>query len=317
MKKILFSLFAVSLLMVGCNKQPAEEEMIVLPDPSTKDVAMSIRFDKGEMLNLELPERAKPNDPDSAIPNQYVELTISAIDLTEDSRYVLYYAEKVTKTFSIDAKGVLMGSCDHLKGYVDLKGVGNLTVDEGGGKIKFDDGQGGQQVALDATVQRIQTTSVVAANLARNWKVKSTYVKVEGGKEGQTASVSRNFVGCDLHEIARFIKEKNFPLSDADVAQLAGYNLTELNFIGNSNMIMNFDGPESYYGTWNVSGNTVTWEMNDSNLLLSAKATGTVSFSGNNSAQLLVNTDVAFGDGKYTGIIRFDLEQVNINSSGR
>ena len=76
-------------------------------------------------------------------------------------------------------------------------------------------------------------------------------------------------------------------------------------------MIMNFDGPESYYGTWNVSGNTLTWEMNDSNKLLSAKATGTVSFPGNKSGQLLINADVASGDEKYTGTIRFDLEQVD------
>ena len=318
MKKALFTLFAASLLMsVACTKKDVE---VVLPEPATKAEAVSIDFNKGEDLKFELLERKKPNDPSSTIADQTVEVKVRSIDLAEGNRYVLYLDEKDTKaTINPSTKMVIwMGRYTVVgQDQYKLDGLCQVTLDKGNGKVTIIPDK---DVAVKAdtaeyeyaaTITPIEATSTVAANLARNWKVKNTYVQIEGGKGDQKVTVKKNFVGCDLHEIGRTLKENKVGLSDADVAQLAGYNLTELNFLGNGNMIMNFDGPESYYGTWNVSGNTLTWEMNDSNKLLSAKATGTVSFPGNKSGQLLINADVASGDEKYTGTIRFDLEQVD------
>lgn len=291
MKKVLFILFAASLfLTAACEKSDP-----VYPDPATKKEAVTIKFNKGQVPEMTISK---------------VDVTITEIDLTEASRYVLF----VTKG---DGKStVWMGQCAPQNGTYNLQGFGNIELLDGkvairpsaGVTVRAESGV----YTYEATIMPMpQMNSATAVNLCRNWKVKSTYVKIEGGKADNKVSLAKSFVGCDLHEIARTLKENKIGLSDADVAKLAGYNLTELNFIGNSTMIMNFDGPESYYGTWNLSGYIVTWEMNDSNALLSAKATGTVSFPGNKSAQLLVNTDVAAGDEKYTGTIRFGLEQID------
>ncbi|MBR5056797.1 MAG: hypothetical protein IKX03_06340 [Bacteroidales bacterium] len=290
MKKVLFILFAASLfLTAACEKSDP-----VYPDPATKKEAVIIKFNKGQVPQMTISK---------------VDVTITEIDLTEASRYVLF----VTKG---DGKStVWMGQCAPQNGTYNLQGFGNIELLDGkvairpsaGVTVRAESGV----YTYEATILPMPQISPAAANLCRNWKVKSTFVKLEGGKADQKVSVSKSFVGCDLHEIARTLKENKIGISDADVAKLAGYHLTELNFIGNSTMIMNFDGPESYYGSWILSGNTITWEINNSNALLSAKATGTISFPGNKSAQLLINTDVAAGDKKYTGTIRFDLEQID------
>jgi hypothetical protein len=291
MKKVLFILFAVSLfLTAACEKSDP-----VYPDPATKKEAVIIKFNKGQVPQMTISK---------------VDVTITEIDLTEASRFVLY----VTKD---DGKStVWMSKYAPQNETYNLQGFGNIELLDGkvairpsaGVTVRAESGV----YTYEATIMPMpQMNSATAANMARNWKVKSTFVKLEGGKADQKVSVSKSFVGCDLHEISRTLKENNIGFSDADVAKLAGYQLTELNFIGNSTMIMNFDGPESYYGSWILSGNTITWEINNSNALLSAKATGTISFPGNKSAQLLINTDVAAGDEKYTGTIRFDLEQID------
>ena len=70
MKKALFTLFAASLLMAAaCEKDGGKT---AFPDPATKDVAVSIAFDKGEILKMNLPERAKASYPGSAKPDAYI-----------------------------------------------------------------------------------------------------------------------------------------------------------------------------------------------------------------------------------------------------
>jgi len=313
MKKVLFTLLAASLL-VACNKN--KDVDVVFPEPATKAAAVSIDFDKAEPMHLELLDRLKPSDPATTQPGKQVDLTIHDIDLTEDSRYVLYMEDKATKV-AIDNKIKLVWTGKYKKegDTYKLDGIGEITL-VGVDKVGFRPAnevavKGGDTYEYTANITPINNAlGTIGANLARNWKVESTYVKVQGGKNN--VSVSQNFNnGCDLHEIARTLKEKNVSLSDADVAQLAGYKITELNFIGNGNMLMNFDGPESYYGTWTVSGNNISWELNDSNRLIAAKATGTVTFPSNGKAILVINADVSTGDEKYTGTIQLTIVQVN------
>ena len=287
---------------------------VTLEEPETKEEAATIIFDKGEILKIDLPDRSKPNDPSTGDPDQEVGLEISQIDLSEAGRYVLYIDTKQTKADDAN-KIIWMGRFSMDGDYYLLDGVGKVDISEGKFKLwkeiatkaTYED----EPVAIEASVRpNAAAETTVAANLARNWKVESTYIKVQGGRNN--VSVSQNFSnGCDLHEIARTLKEKNVGLSDADVAQLAGYRITELNFLGNNSMIMNFDGPESYYGTWNVNGNTISWELNDSNRLFAAKATGTISFPSTAKAILVINAAVSTGDEKYTGTVQLTIVQVN------
>jgi hypothetical protein len=311
MKKAIFTLFAASLLLVSCNKgiNPGD---VIFPDPATKAYAMSVNFDLGDPLYLELPERSVPNDPASTTSGKTADVDIIGIDFSDDSRYALYIGEKNTKAIG-GKKPILVwlgkfqysGDTYKMDGFGELTVKGNNTVTVRPKATKANQ----ESYELKATITKFAELSAAAANLARNWKVETTYIKVSGGNNN--VSVSQNFVGCDLHEIARTLKEKKVNLSDADVAKLAGYKITELNFLGNNSMIMNFDGPESYFGTWSVSGNNISWELNDSNKLIAAKATGTFSFPSNGKADLIINIQVSHGDETYTGTVDFSLSHVN------
>ena len=101
-----------------------------------------------------------------------------------------------------------------------------------------------------------------------------------------------------------------FALSDQDVANLSGYAITELNFLGNNNMIMNLDGPASYFGSWEVNGTSFSWSLNNSNKLIDAKASGNISFPSNGQALLVANAVVNAGNEKYIGTIEFTLNTV-------
>ena len=150
-----------------------------------------------------------------------------------------------------------------------------------------------------------------AFNLARNWTVKSTYVKIKGGNDNASIAPPA-FSGCDLHEIALKLKSMGVGLADADIAELVGYKVKEFNFVGNGNMIINFDGPASYYGNCSINNDQIMWELNSSNKILSAEATGTVSFRRDYSCILTVNATVTTDDNEtYTGTIQFTLVHAN------
>jgi hypothetical protein len=311
MKKAIFTLFAASLLLVSCNKgiNPGD---VVFPDPATKAYAMSVVFDMGEPLYLDLPERSVPNNPASTTSGKTSEVDIVGIDLTDDSRYALYIGDKNTKAgFPKKPTTVWMGKFQFTADVYQLEGFGDVYVKDSKTIVIRPKATKANQESyeLKATITKFAELSAAAANLARNWKVESTYIKVKGGKDN--ISASQSFTGCDLHAIARALKEKKVNLSDEDVDKLDGFEITELNFIGNNNVVMNFNGPESYYGTWTVSGNNITWELNNSNKLIAAKATGTVSFPSSNKAVLIMNAEVSHNDEKYAGTIEFTLSHAN------
>lgn len=288
MKRFLSLLFAVSLLLVAaCDKDNG-----AFQDPATRKDAVSIKFDKGEM-------------PEMTISGS--EVTVTGIDITEASRYVLYLKQADatfvrTGRFTV-ANGVYnlndFGSVELLEGKVAISPATGVSVRAGSGAHIY-----------SATINPFSIVGAIALNLARNWKVESTYVKVTGVKNNYSVAPSI-FNGCDFHEIASTLKEMKIKLSDSDVASLDGYKLTEISFIGNNWMVMGFSGREPYFGIWNLNGSNIAWELNDGNKLLSAKCTGTVSFPGNGKARLLINTTVTGGDEQYSGTIELTLVQVN------
>lgn len=312
MKKALFTLLAASLLM-ACGKN--KDVDVVFPEPATKADAVSITFDKGEDMKLELLERAKPNVPSSTIADQKVDLTVHSIDLTEDNRYVLYMTEKATKAIKGDVKLVWTGKYTRDGEVYKLERIGDIIRKDDQSLIQFRPYEGVTPVKADdgyisyaASINAFQALQTIAANLARNWTVASTYVNFSGGQP--KVSISKSYKGCDLHEIGKDLKDKGFALSDQDVADLSGYAITELNFLGNNNLIMNFDGPASYFGNWEVNGTSFSWSLNNSNKLIDAKASGNISFPSNGQALLVANAVVNAGNEKYIGSIEFTLNTV-------
>ena len=318
MKKVLFTLFAASLLLtVGCNKKDDNVD-VVFPEPATKAQAVSIAFDKGEDLKLELPERAKPSDPGSSNPDNLVDVKIPLIELTEGNRYVLYMEEATKSAAGLNVSTVWTGN------YIYDKD-GNIYRLEHFGEVKVSEGhftlipkfqlvlKAGEPepaaITLPATISTITTTTTVASNLSRTWKVVDTYISIQGGKN--QVSFSNSFTGCDFHEIGKNCKDMKVSLSDDDLAALQGYKVKEIMLEGNNSIIITFDSKDPYYGSYNANGTSFSWSLNDSNQLLSASASGTVGFPKNGQVELVLNTTVTGGNETYTGTITLRLEQVN------
>lgn len=310
MKKALFTLFAALLLLaVACEKEGGKR---LFPDPATKNEAVSIKFDRGEVLKMNLPDRAKASYPSSAIPDTSIPVEIAAIDLTESSRYVLYITKKANQAAPGKFVAVWTGKYTFSGDTYKLDGFGNISI-KNNSRCLVDPlttkAGGGTAIEIDATIVSFEASGVEAENLARCWKVNSTYIKLAGGSDN--VSISKEFNGCDLHEIGSYLKSKGFTLSDSDIADLTGYNLDEIFIIGNGTMIMNFDGPDPYYGTWSVKGERFSWGLSDGNKFISATVTGSVSFPDNRQAVLLVDANVSTSNEKYTGSIGLTMSPVN------
>ena len=303
MKKVLFFLFSAALLLfaAGCDKDP-QDNIPVFPDPATKDQAVSILFNKGEVLQLELPERIYGNGTMTA--GSPVKVSIPQIDLSEANRYILYIGNKTVWTgrYTYDSKNKLYSLED--VGTIELKEASCIVT-----PVKV-------RAALDGPVEVPATiiplwkaaTSVVMNNLSRTWKVASTYITVDGGKNN--VSFSKGFNGCDFHEIGKYCKDMKVSLSDDDLASLQGYKVQEFMLEGNNSIIITFDSKDPYYGSYTANGNSFHWNLNDSNILLSATAVGAVSFPGNGVAELVMNSHISAGSEKYTATITMTLEPV-------
>lgn len=296
---IIAALAATAILSVACKKDNA---VVVLPEPATKNEAVSIKFDKGQTLNIDLPDRAVPNDPSTAKSGVNVNLDIVGIDLSESSRYVLYIGEKTTKA-SAKPQIVWMGKFKFNSGRYILDGFGDLVIKDLK-EIKIipvSTKADGAEITIPASVTAIPPqTYMLASNLARNWKISSTFIKVSGGKN--EVSASRTFTGCDIHEIASFVVSKGVKISDSELDKLSGYKVKEINFIGNNSLVINFDGPESYYGTWNLSGTDFTWKLDNASNNVVAEAKGSFNMTSD-SIKLVLNTTINAGDEKYTGLV--------------
>ena len=332
MKKVLFALAASSLLAVSCdgllgelgwgengNGQGGQEKKeAVLPEPATVNEAINIQFDQGETLKLELPERAKPNDPIAIIPEAPpATVDIRAIEFTESSRYILRMGETETKVLNAGIKEkVWTGRYEFHEGVYQMEGIGELRVrkEENICLIRVNrtptkaDGDQFPEISTKASIAAIPNPGTqIERNLARNWKVKSTYIKVSSTNNG--ISGARGFDGCDMHEIASYLKSKNANISDADLEKLEGYKITEIIFNGLKEIVINFDGPEAFTGYWDLNTNEFSWTLLDTNDFIPANTTGKATFPEGGPYLLTINTEVK-GDGDvYAGTIEFTLEE--------
>lgn len=323
MRKNLFGVAVLSALalplLFSCNKQNGNESgdvnngtEIVFKDPSTKDAAMEIRFDKGTLLALELPDRKISSDPSSAVSGDPVSVKFSSLILSEANRYVAKISKKADKECAI----VWTGRYSYNAGddTYELEGLGKVKVQEGKTlvypvAVKATYSQ--DPVTITCTIVKINggNGNQTLENMARNWTVLSTYVKINGGKN--SVSIGKGFMGCDLHEMASYCKEKGVSLTDEDVNELEGYSVKEINLVANGTVVVSFTGRDSYSGTWDANSKTFTWTLENSNQILSADATGEITFLSDSECKLVLDAKVVSGSETYTGTITFDLKEVN------
>lgn len=328
MKKLLLTFTAASLLAVSCeglfgdiggNGQGGQEKKeAVLPEPATVDEALCIQFDQGEALKLELQDRVKPNDPGETLPGDPIPVEIHTIEFTESSRYILRMSGNDTKALSTlgNTEKVWTGKFKVLDGVYQMEGIGDLRVKRNEGlvfmKVDRNTTKAGEN-AISEFSARASIASIprpnaqIERNLARNWKVKSTYIKVSS--TNSSISGARGFDGCDMHEIASYLKSKNANISDADLVELEGYRITEIIFNGLKEIIINFDGPEAFTGNWNLASNEFSWTLFDTNDFIPANTTGKATFPEGGPYLLTINTQFNEGSDTFTGIIEFTLEE--------
>lgn len=313
MKKAIYSLCTVSLLLTvaACHKK--DDIVTAFPEPATKEQAVNIVFDQGETLLLDLPDRGPSGRAEDIKSDGIASLDITSIELTEDSHYILYMDKKLTKGADMKTIGVWSGRYafdKDLKKYI-LQEVGEITLIDKGCRIRplAVKASYGDPIEMAATVLPMATTSTVAANLARTWKVASTYISLKGGKN--EVNFSKGFTGCDLYEIGKYAKDMKVSLSNDDLAALQGYKVQEMMLEGNNSIIITFDSKDSYYGSYTANGTSFSWSLNNSNKILSAQASGTVGFPKNGQTELVLYSVISSGSETYNGTFTFTLEPVN------
>ncbi len=305
MKKTFFFLFAISLfLCAGCDES-RQDDSVVFPDPATTDCAVQINFNKGEVLQLELPNR--PNNSTTPVSGDPVTVKIPQIDLTEASRYILYIDDKFTKA-SDPTVWTGRFTFDRSTNTYSLEGFGTIKQKDGLCIVSPITTKAGESYELPATFTSFKRKDNAQINLSRTWKVASTYIKVKGGKSN--VSISKGFDGCNLYEIGSFCKDKGVSLTDDDLNLLKGYQITELMMLGNNNLVIGFQNAYSYYGTYTVSSSSFSWSLHNKNKLLPSNATGTVTFLKNQTVELLLNTSINSSGESYDASLMFTLQEV-------
>lgn len=304
MKKTLFFLFSLSLLLfaAGCDENE-QDDSIVFPDPDTKDVAVIIDFNKGDVLHLELPNR--PTNGTTVDNGDLVTVTIPEIDLSEGKRYILYIEDTKAGTPTVWTGRFTF---DRSSNIYNLEGFGSIQTKDGLCIISPIKTKAGDPIQLPATITPIKTADRPLSNISRTWKVTSTYVKAKGGKNN--VKFSRGFDGCDLHEIAQFCKKEGVSLTDDDIAQLVGFKITEMMLLGNKHIVIGFQSAGSYNGTYALNSSAFSWSLNTRNKLIPNTTQGTVSFLKNQTVELYINTTITSGGESYDASMLFTLSEV-------
>lgn len=305
MKKTVFVALAATMFLTNsCFIK--DNTVVVLPDPDTKEQAVSIDFNQGQTLQMELPDREVPSKPSTAKPGNPVKLDIVGIDLSESSRYILYVNEIETKAIT-KAKLVWLGSYKFSNGRYVLEGFGDIVINESKSVTVFPastKAEGGE-ITIPASIVAIPApTTRPAANLCRSWKITSMFIKVEGGKNKMSAS--RDFQGCNIYDVAKFIKDKGANISASELDKLVGYEVDELLFEGNNKVVLTFTGEDPYFGTWTMIGNDFTWTLDNSETEVLTKVNGTVDW---NKSTITLSVKVTSGEETYTGSAQLSVVQ--------
>ncbi|MBR5670469.1 MAG: hypothetical protein IKX11_01275 [Bacteroidales bacterium] len=141
------------------------------------------------------------------------------------------------------------------------------------------------------------STTPEEVNANRTWIVDNTYIKITGGVNAEAG-----FKGCDFQEIAQFLKDNGAKI---DPSKVAGYKISEMEFTGSGSMNIAFSATSSFYGSYTLSGENITYSfvVINNNDILAASASGKLTFPANKKAELILNTTI----GGYNGTVQFSM----------
>lgn len=294
MKKNLLVLAALSVValpfLFSCGKpndpdKPAET--VVMQDPPTKDAALLIEFHEDKPL----PKYA----------DNQGEYEVLSIEFTESNRYIIKRRVIETKAKVGDIQTVV-GSYTESNGNYNCPGFGSVNVSGSGSNANVNvKPEGGNEFNGNANVKDTpEGSSQDQKNADRNWKIASTTLEVNG----DGVRFSRDFEGCDLHEMADFAKRNK---ANVDPDKFVGYKVVEFIFTGNGTFVINFTGPNApaIEGTYkiNESSKTINFTLPGDNPFFSGSIPGTYEYSVDKKMTLVLNASIKGYSGSMTFIM--------------
>ncbi len=294
MKKNLLVLAALSVValpfLFSCGKpndpdKPAET--VVMQDPPTKDAALLIEFHEDKPL----PKYA----------DNQGEYEVLSIEFTESNRYIIKRRVIETKAKVGDIQTVV-GSYTESNGNYNCPGFGSVNVSGSGSNANVNvKPEGGNEFNGNANVKDTpEGSSQDQKNADRNWKIASTTLEVNG----DGVRFSRDFEGCDLHEMADFAKRNK---ANVDPDKFVGYKVVEFIFTGNGTFVINFTGPNApaIEGTYkiNESSKTINFTLQGDNPFFSGSIPGTYEYSAEKKMILVLKASIKGYNGSMTFIM--------------
>ncbi|MBO4765381.1 MAG: hypothetical protein J5508_06730 [Bacteroidales bacterium] len=284
MKKLLV-LFAAAAFVLpflsSCDPEDKPTQKVIMEPAPTAEVAQVFTFEEKPLY---------------AMNGQKHEIV--SIEFTEDNRYILGLSPVIDgSSVKPDTKASKIGSV--VTGKFTLSGNKFITQ-----------GEYQAQMELLESVAKIvgtgefkgkrkmnSSTTPEEVNANRTWIVDNTYIKITGGVNAEAG-----FKGCDFQEIAQFLKDNGAKI---DPSKVAGYKISEMEFTGSGSMNIAFSATSSFYGSYTLSGENITYSfvVINNNDILAASASGKLTFPANKKAELILNTTI----GGYNGTVQFSM----------
>lgn len=287
MKKliVLFAAAAVMLpLLSSCNPEDKPTKKVVMEPAPTAEDAVLFTFEEKPLYMMN---------------GQKCEIV--SIEFTEDSRYILGLSPVIDGSVSAtpDTKALKLGNV--VNGKFTVSGGTYITHGEYEAQMELRDQvakiTGAVTGEFKGKKKRSESVTVEEVNANRTWIVDNTYIKITGGVNAEAA-----FKGCDFQEIAQFLKDNGAKI---DPGKLAGYKISEMEFTGSGSMNIVFSATSSFYGSYTLSGENITYSfvVINNNDILAASASGKLTFPANKKAELILNTTI----GGYNGTVQFSM----------
>lgn len=293
MKKLFILLAAAALMLplASCHKDPGKDkdQPVEMKPAATADVAKVVSFESA-------PAENKPTYNHGNVIYEMI-----SIEFTEASRYILKGKPVATKAGNSDVE-ILTGPFTEKNGTYQCTGdfTGTVTVSDTGSNKDVTVNTGGEEQKTTANVSAPSSGSSDKTNASRTWKVASCIVNVSGNG----LSVNKGFTGCNLEDIAKYIKSNG---GDINPDVLAGYNVSEILFTGSNTVVISFTNAPDFGGSYTLNGENFSMTLEiGGNDLVNQKATGFLSFPADGKAEFSLM--MAFKG--YSGGIDFSLTEV-------
>lgn len=293
MKKLFILLAAAALMLplASCHKDPGKDkdQPVEMKPAATADVAKVVSFESA-------PAEKKPTYSRGNVIYEMI-----SIEFTEANRYILKGKPVATKAGNSDVE-ILTGPYTEKNGTYQCTGdfSGTVTVSGNGSNKDVTVNTGGEEQKTTGNVSAPSTGSSDKTNASRTWKVVNCVVAVSGNG----LSVNKGFTGCNMEEIAKYIKSNG---GDINPDILAGYNVSEILFTGSNTVVISFTNAPDFGGSYTLNGENFSMTLEvGGNDLVNQKATGSLSFPADGKAEFSLMMSFK----GYTGGIDFSLTEV-------